>query len=136
MQVRVFCGLAGVATVNGALFTSEITLSRFSGRKDLAAALDRRIKAKGVNWYEVADELAIRVENAEADAHPGDRSRIGVPLPAPDAKPHLVGGFWPLYPNDANCIYSHGGVGKSLLATYAAGWLSERGVMPCTWTTK
>ena len=35
-------------TVNGALFTSEITLSRFSGRKELGQALERGTKARGI----------------------------------------------------------------------------------------
>lgn len=127
VQVRVFCGLAGVVTVNGQVFTSEITLSRFSGRKDLANALQRRIRAKGVNWYDVADELAIRVEDAEATRQPVV-DLATVPLPAPNAQPHHVGGFWPLYMADPNCIYSHGGLGKSLLATWAAGWFTRHDV--------
>lgn len=125
-QVRAYCGLAGVVTVNGALFTSEITLSRFSGRKDLAAALQRRIQAKAVNWYEIADEIAVRIETAE-DTRTPVIDLAAVTLPAPDATPQFVGGFWPIFTRDPNAIYSHGGVGKSLLATFAAGWLTQHG---------
>src|SRR5207253_4956018 len=51
-----------------------------------------------------------------------------VPLPAVDAKPLMVGGFWPMFTNDTNCVYSDGGLGKSLLATWASGWLTQHGV--------
>lgn len=128
-QVRVFCGLKGAHTVDGVLFTSEITLSRFSGRKDLASALGQRTRAKGANWHDIVDELAIRVERAQLTSTPVI-DLATVPLPAVDAKPLMVGGFWPMFTNDANCIYSDGGLGKSLLATWGAGWLAQHGVPP------
>lgn len=126
-QVRAFCGLAGAHTVNGVLFSTEITLSRFSGRRDLASALSRRVRAKGANWDDLVDELIIRVEQAESNrAEVIDLSRV--PLPAPGGKPVMIGGFWPMFIEDANAIYSHGGLGKSVLAAFAAGWLTQHGI--------
>lgn len=126
-RVRVHCGLAGAHTVDGVLFTSEITLSRFSGRRELAQALERRVRAKGVNWHDIVDEMVIRVEGAEAT-----RTRVTdlstVVVPAAGSVPKLVGGFWPIYLNDPNAIFGKGGDGKSLLATYSAGSLQADGI--------
>jgi hypothetical protein len=126
-RVKVYCGLAGTPTVDGVLFASEITLSRFSGRRELAGALDRRTKLKGVNWYDKVDELAIRVENAEATRTPvTDLSRV--PVPAPGSTPTCIGGIWPLFLHDPNAVFGKGGDGKSLLATWAAGELQRMGI--------
>ena len=126
-RVKVYCGLAGVKTVNGVLFTSEITLTRFSGRRELTSALIDRTKIDRHNWASLVDEMVIRVEEAEATRTAVvDLSTVA--LPAPGATPYQVAGFWPLYLHDSNAIYAHGGSGKSLLATYAAGCLQRDGI--------
>ena len=66
-EVSVYCGLKGVQTYNGLLFTADVNLSRLSDRDQLARSLASRTnsQADANRWASIVSELSARVKQAE-----------------------------------------------------------------------
>ena len=72
-ELTAYCGLAGVATVGGVLFSASINLSSLRDRDAIARTLQARTGTHKIDlarWRDVVDELAIRTRQAEQTGTP------------------------------------------------------------------
>ncbi|MBM3740437.1 MAG: hypothetical protein FJW39_32195 [Acidobacteria bacterium] len=122
-ELTVRCDLPGVDTIDGNLaWSGELTISDTRGRADVLRALEPRVRARGLNWSVLLDELGMRVRDAERAGDPAILLRDAV-RPSPDE--HLRVDGLSLLKRHPTIIFGDGGSAKSYLALYLAGRLAQ-----------
>lgn len=125
-ELTVRCDLPGAATIDGNLaWSGELTISDTRGRADVLRALESRVKARGLNWALLLDELGMRVRDAERAGEPAIVLR-DAQRPAPDEQLRVDGLTLPK--RHPSIIFGDGGSAKSYLALYIAGRLDQAGL--------
>lgn len=122
------CVVSGAKTLEDdtLLIFDNLNLSSPRARAEAAAALGQRAQTgHGLNWRELVDELALRVQRAEQRGQPAVLL-ADVPRPAPDQAYDVAG--LPLLKRHPTIWFGDGGSLKSYLALHAAGELARQGV--------
>lgn len=126
-ELTVRCDLPGAATIDGEnlAWSGEVTLSDNRGRADVVRALESRVRASGLSWPLLLDELGMRVRDAERSGEPAIDLRTAS-KPGPDEELR-VGGITLLRRHPA-IMFGDGGSAKSYLSLYLGGRLAQTGV--------
>lgn len=133
-ELTVTCDLPGARVVdaNNTISVADFNLSSQRARTERAALLAKRSEAGEVDWYGLVEDLCARVLAAERAGQPAVHLR-DVARPRPDEELDLDG--WRLLRSHPVIAFGDGGSLKSILALYAAGVLTQRGlrVLYCDW---
>jgi hypothetical protein len=124
-ELTVRCDLPGATTIDGVLWSGEMSFTDTRTKQDITRQLASRAKARDLDWSMLVDELGMRVRDAERGGQPAVLLR-DVARPAPDE--HLVVDGLRLLKRHPVVIFGDGGSAKSYLALYLAGRLDQTGL--------
>lgn len=125
-EMAVTCGLKGARGFDGNVYSGHVNFSSAYRRRDVCARLRARANtAESVDWDGLLDELAARVVRAERDGKPA-RPLSDYDRPGPAEVFSLDGLVLPR--RHPSILFGDGGVFKSYLGLYIAGWLGQQGV--------
>jgi hypothetical protein len=125
-ELTVCCDLPGARTNgNHVLSVADFNLSSVRAREERARYLAKRAQTKDIDWTGLLEEFVRRVQMAERTGLPAVSLR-SLSRPTPDDTIEIDG--LPLIDRHPTILFGDGGTGKSYLALYLAGRLSERGI--------
>jgi hypothetical protein len=132
-ELGVTCNLKGARGFDGNIYSGNVNLSNAYRRRDVCSRLrDRANTGSTVDWDGLMDELAARVVRAEREGRPAQLVSH-FERPVADDTFNLDGLILPKH--HPSIAYGDGGVCKSLIALFFAGWLGQNGVRTlfCDW---
>ncbi len=126
-ELTVRCSLLGArTTADGVLSSASFNLSSQQIRKAQASYLASRAQTgDAIDWIGLLEELCWQVLTADREGDPAIALHE-LPRPAPDDA--LVVDGMSLLPRHPVIVFGDGGCGKSLVALYLAGRLSQQGM--------
>ena len=126
-ELTVRCSLLGArTTAGGVLSSASFNLSTQQSRKTQASYLASRAQTgDAIDWIGLLEELCWQVLTADREGDPAIALHE-LPRPAPDDA--LVVDGMSLLPRHPVIVFGDGGCGKSLVALYLAGRLSQQGM--------
>lgn len=124
-ELTIRCDLPGATTIEGVLWSGELSFTDTRAKLDITRQLDARAKARDLDWSILVDELGMRVRDAERAGQPAVLLR-DVAKPTPDEQLAVDG--LRLLKKHPVVIFGDGGSAKSYLALYLAGRLDQTGL--------